>query len=109
MGKILSVLLIIAGVGVFLFGTHLSNEASLGAGKVEQAEQQEQQHQRPILGPVRRGMRNSENEHAQQKIGQAESQVATSALNANWLQGSGAALFAIGLATLLFTCCRKKK
>jgi hypothetical protein len=103
MKKILSVALILAGVGIFLFGNHTVDEAAEGEMQISQAESQG--NPRPTLGPVRRHARHEAAEAKQEKIGQEQQRVALFQLNGRWLQGAGALLFIVGIVCF----CRSSK
>ena len=107
MGKISSLLLLLSGIGLIIFGGYVSHEASLGEQKVSQAEETDQRPRRPITGPVRRRTNEQANETVQEKLSKAEQTVATSEVTANWLLGTGIVLFLVGLGGLILP--RKKR
>lgn len=101
MRKFLGGLLLIVGVSVFSFGSHVSRQASQGQEKVAAAEQKMQEHDRPTLGPARRHAKKDTSETAQRKIDAAEQKIVQSRVTANWLHGTGIALFVIGMGCLI--------
>lgn len=109
MRKILSTMMMVLGVGLFMAGSYISNEASLGEEKVSQAEEALQDHRRPIVGPVRKGVRHEAAENAQEKIGDAKQTIGEAEVTATWLHGTGIALFVIGLGYLISSFSHKKR
>lgn len=109
MKKIVSIALMIFGVAIFIFGSRASNEASQGEQRISQAQQDEQGHRRPILGPVRRNVNNQVANTEQEKISNAEQEVAASRVTADWLQGLGIVLAVIGLAYFVFETSRSRR
>lgn len=109
MRKFLSLLLLIIGVVVFVFGSHVANVAANGEATVEQVQENEPESTRPIVSPVPRGVRTQVTEASQQKIGQLEQKMTQSRVTANWLHGIGAALFFIGLGCLILSFSHKRR
>ena len=109
MRKILGLLLLIIGIGVFIFGNHVASVAAQGEVKVTQAQENEAGSARPVIGPVRRGVRAQVTESSQQKIGQAEQKIGHSRAVANWLHGTGVVLFIIGAGCLITSFSSKKR
>ncbi len=107
MRKTLSVVLTTAGVGLFVFGSYMSYEASQGAMKVSQAEADQAGHRKPLIGPIRKGISERRSQSAQEKISEASQGVVASRVTSQWLQGSGIALAVVGLGCLFFS--RKRK
>lgn len=107
--RILSVILLIAGLGIFTFGTHVSRQASRGEQKISQAEENAQGGRRPIVGPVRKSVRAQAAQNAQEKIGDEKGKVAASQVTANWLHGSGIVLFVVGIGCLAFSFSNKRR
>jgi len=101
MGRSLSILLLVIGIGFFVFGSYVAYQVRRDENKIWQAEGYEQGYERPILGPVRRAARNSAEQSAHERIGQAKQNVARSQVTANWLRGVGIVVFAIGAAGLI--------
>jgi hypothetical protein len=106
--RILSVILLIASLVVFTFGTYTSQRVARAEQKVAQAEGQAQGG-RPVLGPVRRNVRDQASQNAQQKIGNQKQQIAVSAASVHWLHGIGIALFILGIVSLVFSFNRSQK
>ncbi len=102
MKKPISIGLIVLGAILFLFGTHVDNQAAQGEQNLSQAESSEQNGRRPVIGPVRRGISSQESQAAQQRIGQAGQQVVATQVTANWLRGSGIVLVILGIGCLIY-------
>ena len=105
MKRWLSIVLILLGAALFINGSHMASQAAYGEGKISNMEEGGQR--RPTLGPIRRNVRSQEMQTQQQRLSAAEEKISTIGVNANWMRGIGAALFAIGIATLLWN--RKNK
>lgn len=105
MKKLISVILLIAGVVLFIYGNNVADTASSGEERISQAEESGQR--RPTLGPIRRNVRAQEAEHKQQMLGEEEQKVAAFQVSADWLRGTGAVLFILGIGSLFF-CCKRK-
>jgi len=107
--RILSILLLIAGLAIFGFGNYMSYEVTQKEERIAEAEENEEGHRRPVLGPVRRGIRTEQSETAERKIGAAKEKIASSEVTAYWLRGSGMALFIVGFGCLIFSFTRNKR
>jgi hypothetical protein len=94
MKKAASIVLSVLGIVLFVCGSNVSTEASFNEERISQAESTAQG--RPVLGPVRRGIRNQAYESKQQALSLEGQKVAASQASANWLRGIGAVLFIIG-------------
>lgn len=105
MKKMLSLALSVLGVILFIYGSHLSNQATFEEERVSQAEATGQR--RPTLGPVRRAARTEAAENKQEMLSEAGEEIATSEVSAYWLRGVGVVLFIVGIGSLVFG--RKKK
>lgn len=108
MKKVLSILVAVIGAGLFLFGRSTAEQASQSEQTLNQVEQNLQSPHRPIVGPVRRHAHEQASSNAQEKIGEKQMQVGQTESSANWMQGTGIALFVIGLSSLLFSFSRKE-
>ncbi len=104
-----SVILLVAGIGVFVFGSYMSREASQGEEKISEAQEEAAGQRKPLLGPVRKSVRAHQAETAQKKIGNAKENVAESRITAKWLQGSGILLVIVGLGCIASKSSRKKR
>ncbi len=102
---IIGITLSVLGVSLFAYGSYMSSKATFDKGRIAQAEATGQR--RPTLGPVRRIVRTRQAEAKQKMLSQTGQKVAASQVTANWLRGIGAAIFIIGIGTLIF--CRKKR
>lgn len=103
----MSLLLLILGAGIFLFGTYKSDEVSQKEQTLTQMETQADESRRPILGPVRRNIRDSQKQSAEEKIGDAKSTIAGVGVTAAWMQGIGTGIFVIGFGWAVFSFSRK--
>lgn len=95
-----SIVLAVIGLGLFLYGNNLSDEAAFKEERLSQAEASDQR--RPTLGPVRRAARTQEAENKQEMLNQAGQRIASSETTANWLQGLGIALLIAGIGSFVF-------
>jgi len=109
MKKTVSTILMVIGVGLFVFGCYTSYEASQGAMKVSQAQADQAGRRKPLIGPVRKGIRSRMSESAQEKINEASQGVVASRVASQWLQGSGIVLALVGIGGLVFSGSRKRK
>ena len=109
MKKVLSVILLIFGVGVFVLGSYVSYEAAQGEEKLSQAEKNVQGRRRPLFGPVRKSVNANAAETAQERINEKGQDIAKSQIMANWLHGTGVVIFVMGIGYLAFSFSRKKR
>lgn len=100
--KTFSAILLVLGLGVFLYGSYLSQEVTQGNQKISQAEENEQNHRRPLFGPIRKNMNEEATETAQGRINHAEQNLIQLQMKVNWLHGSGVILVVVGLSTLIY-------
>lgn len=105
MKAILSIVLLVLGVAVFIYGSNLATQATFEEQRISQVEATGQH--RPILGPLRRAARNQAAESQQQMVGQEGQKIVASQVTANWIRGIGVVLFIVGIGG--FLCCRKKR
>lgn len=96
------------GIGIFIYGNHIAKVAADAEAKVVQVQENESENSRPIVGPIRRGVKTQVVEATDQKIGQAEQKIVQSRVTANWLHGTGVALFLIGMGCLIRSYSHKK-
>lgn len=108
MKKILSAMLMMIGIGIFICGNHIAKVAADGEAKVVQVQKNESESSRPIVGPIRGGVKIQVTDATDQKIGQAEQKIVQSRVTANWLHGTGVALFLIGMSCLIRSYSNKK-
>jgi hypothetical protein len=83
----------------------MANEAAQGEARISQAEESEG-GRRPVLGPIRRGVRTQAAESNQESLGEGGQSVMASLVTGNWLRGIGVVLFVVGVSGLVF--CRKR-
>lgn len=102
---IISIAMSVLGVSLFAYGSYMSSKAAFDKGRITQAEATNQR--RPTLGPIRRIVRTRQAEATQKMLSQSGQKVAASQVTASWLRGIGAAIFIIGIGTLIFY--RKKR
>jgi hypothetical protein len=95
--KVFSKVLAVLGVAILALGIYVSNEAIQGEKQISEAEANEAGGRRPVLGPLRRGIRSSESQSAQERINQKWQQVMESKMTAYWLEGIGVILFILGI------------
>jgi len=105
--KFFSAVLLLFGLGLFIFGSNMADQAAQGEMRISQAEENVQDQRRPVLGPVRRNVREQATENAQEKINTAGQNIVASQVTANWLRGTGLAIFIIGMGGLIFCFTRK--
>ena len=104
--KRLGTILLILGVGFFLFGSYTSYRVSQGEGKLSQAQEEQAGRRKPLIGPVRKGINSRMSESAQEKISEQAQEISASRVMASWLQGSGIVLVVVGMGCFIF---RKRK
>lgn len=99
--KMAGAILMILGVAVFVWGSRVAEQADVGEERIAQAEENAD-GRRPTLGPVRRRARAEQSNQAQQRIGDEKQKVGQFAVTGDWLRGTGAVLFLVGLGVLVF-------
>ena len=109
MKKILSILLLALGAGVFIAGNNMSEDAAYGEERISQIEENAQENKRPIIGPVRRHARNQANENVQEKISEKSQAIGNSEATANLLQGAGILIFVVGMGFLISSFSLKRR
>ncbi len=109
MRKILSILVMLIGIGIFMYGNSISQKANKGASKVAQAEETQEEKRKPLVGPVRKTLREQASETAEKKISVAKQKVVKKEVTADWLHGTGIAVFVVGLGCFIYDIARKKK
>lgn len=109
MRKNSSIILLVLGVGTFVFGSYMSYEAGQKGNKISQAEENVEGRRKPLVGPVRKSVSARTTETAEEKIGEEKQKLGQSQVTANWLQGTGIVLFVLGLGYFLFGYSHKKR
>ncbi len=104
--RIISILIIAVGVGMFTYGNNVSKQADQGQEKIEQA-QDSQGQRRPVLGPVRRNAQQQATQQARTKIATEQTKVAILGIDATWFRGAGIVVAVLGLGIFAFSFRRR--
>ena len=111
MGKrIIAVILVAVGVGLYLVGNYIEGEVAHGRKKISSAQKTVDQG-RTITGlsPVTKDIGDIATSSAQRKIDEGREEADAYEELAGWLHGGGIILFIAGSGLLVFTFIRKKK
>ena len=99
MKKVMSIILLLVGATIFLFGSYMAREIAAQGQMMEEASG----HQRrvPLVGPVRKGEAMQSNEQTQKRKGAIQMWMMSSQANVSWMHGVGAIVFIAGAAWLV--------
>ena len=107
--KILSGILIIIGIGIYIFGSYISSEVSQGRKKISSAQKKvDKAHGLSKLSPYTKDIGDMAAASGQKKIDEGKKEADKYQVLANWLHGSGISIFVIGIGLLGFSFIRKK-
>lgn len=107
--RILSIVLIILGVGLFVVGSYISSEVAQGRKKIAGAQRSvDQGKQITQISPFTKDIGDMAAGSVQGKIDEGSQTADNYELLANWLHGSGVVIFIAGIGLLVFTLVRKK-
>ena len=107
--RILSGVLIILGIGLYIFGSYISGEVSMGREKIESAQKNVNQGRKfSQINPFSKEIGGMFADSAQKKIDEGKQEVDKYYILANWLHGGGIVIFVAGIGLLAFSFVRKK-
>jgi len=107
--RILSGILIILGIGLYIFGSYIEDEVAEGRKKIASGQQSvDQMQELSELSPYTKGLGEMATGSAQRKIDAGKKDADAYQVLANWLHGSGIVLFIAGVGLLAFSFTRKK-
>ncbi len=107
--RILSVILIVLGVGLFIIGSYISSEVAQGRKKISGAQRSvDQGKELTQISPFTKDIGDMAAGSVQGKIDEGSRTADNYELLANWLHGTGVVIFIAGIFLLVFTFVRKK-
>lgn len=108
--RIVSIVLLILGVGFYIFGTYIESEVTQGEKKIANAQGMvDKGKSLTDITPFTKGIGDMATSSAQKKIDEGKEKAHNYQILANWLHGSGIGLFVIGAILLGVSFIRPKK
>lgn len=102
MRKILSIILLVLGIGVFGFGSYMTNMEWQKQAQVVRAEENQPEYRRPVIGPVRKTAEAQAQESSHREIFAAEQDISENQVTAKWFRGVGIAIFLAGIISFIY-------
>lgn len=107
--RILSGILLILGIGLYIFGSYISGEVAEGRKKIASGQQSvDRAKGASQFSPYTKGLGDMATGSAQKKIDKGKEDVEKYQAMANWLHGVGIVVFIVGAGLLIFSFTRKK-
>ncbi len=107
--RIIGIILIICGVGLYIAGSYVAGEVAQGRKKISSAQKSVNQLRGLTnLSPITKDAGDLATGSAQKKIDAGRYKANTYQVLAGWLHGVGIAIFVIGIIILVWSFFRKK-
>ena len=104
-----SIILIILGIGLYLFGNYIADEVSKGRKQITSGQESVDQVKKlSQFNPFTKEIGDMATDSAQKKIDKGKQDANKYQVLANWLHGGGIVIFVTGIGLLVFSFARKK-
>lgn len=108
--RITSIVLLILGIAMFIFGSYISGQVAQGEKKIANAQQNVNQVRKLTkASPYTKGLGKVATQPVQQKINEGKQTASQYKKVATWLHIGGSVLFILGVVLLIFSFSDKKK
>ena len=108
--RIIGIVLLVLGVGFYIFGSYVASEVSDGRKKISSAQSTvDGIDSLSKVTPFTKGLGKAATGSAQKKINKGREDVRKYQILADWMHGVGIGVFAVGVGLLAYTFIFKKR
>ena len=107
--KVLGIILIILGVGLYMFGNYIASEVAKGRSEISSGQETVDQVKKLTeFHPFTKEIGDMATDSAQKQIDEGKVKADKYQQLANWMHGGGIVVFIVGIGIFIFSFSRKK-